>query len=367
MHKIAFVIGQLSVGGTERQLLTLVEHLDRRQFSPLVICLSSRAPLADSFREIDCPLYVLEREESGRFNTLWRVYRVLREFRPDIVHTFAYAARAGIPAAKFGGKARTIQAIRTDPYWQFGFWDRWVLKETDLLLANSQQTIQTLSKLATNLPKHQVICNGLDLSKFEIERQKWHAPLPQGAVTDGSQKIICAVARLQPVKALEVLIQAYALVQRQFPDTQLWLVGDGPQRGELETLANQLQIRAQVIFWGIRSDVPAILNHAAIGVLSSKVEGLPNAIIEYMAAGLPVVATKVGGNPELVIQGETGLLVPPGDGAALSEALLYLVRNPEVACGFGKAGRLHVQENLTVERMVGKTEELYRELLGRHD
>lgn len=361
------MIGQLSVGGTERQLLTLIEHLDRQRFSPSVISLSGNAPLADSFQQINCPLYILERERRGRLGVLWRTYQLLREIQPDIVHTFAYAARAGIPAAKFAGSARTIHAIRTDPNWQIAFWDRWLLKLTDMLLANSRQGIHSLSRRTPNLPAYRVIYNGISLSKFEIQRTKLNTPIADNAVIDGSKKIICAVARLDAVKSLDVLIRAYAQVQPEFPDTQLWLVGDGPKRGDLEILAGNLQIHDKVIFWGLRSDVPAILNHATMGVLSSKVEGLPNAIIEYMAAGLPVVATDVGGNPELVIQGETGLLVPSGDSMALSEAILYLLRNHEVACQLGEAGRNRVQENLTVERMVRETEMLYQELLDQHD
>jgi glycosyltransferase involved in cell wall biosynthesis len=234
------------------------------------------------------------------------------------------------------------------------------------LLANSSESVRILSQSEKNLSSARVIYNGLDLSKFEIQRKNLTEPVPSSAVTDGSRKIVCAVARLCDQKSLDILIGAFAQVQHEFPETQLWLVGDGPQRGDLEILAGNLQIRDKVIFWGLRSDVPAILNYATIGVLSSKVEGLPNAIIEYMAAGLPVVATRVGGNPELVVQGETGQLVPSGDWVALSEALLYLLRNLEVACRFGKAGCSRVQENFTVEQMVKRTETIYQELLDRH-
>ncbi|MDL1894830.1 glycosyltransferase [Anaerolineae bacterium CFX7] len=363
MYKIAFVIGQLAVGGTERQLLTLVEHLDRQRFSPLVICLSESAPLADAFRQLDCSIQVLERKARGRLMTLWRVYQLLRAFRPDIVHTFAYAARAGIPAAKLAGAAKTIVAIRTDPYWQFTFWERWLFKQADLVLANSPQAIQTLAKLGAGLPPHRVIYNGLDLGKFEIERKKLCAPIPEQAALDGSRKIICAVARLDDVKALDVLIQAFAPVHRAFPDTQLWLVGAGPKRAELEMLARTLGLCEQVIFWGIRSDVAAILNHVTIGALSSKVEGLSNAIIEYMAAGLPVVATKVGGNSELVIEGETGFLVSSGDEYALSCRLSSLLENPELRVQFAQNGRKRVEAFFGVDRMAVETQSMYDELL----
>ena len=167
--------------------------------------------------------------------------------------------------------------------------------------------------------------------------------------------------------ALIELLEAFAIVVRSAPETRLWIVGDGPLRGNLEDMTKRLGLEDRVVFWGMRSNVPAILRHATIGVNSSRNEGLANAIIECMAARLPVVATTVGGTPELVVDGETGLLVPPNDPRALAEALLALLRSPETARRLGAAGRRRVEEHFTVERMVTETEAVYEALLSNYD
>jgi glycosyltransferase involved in cell wall biosynthesis len=140
-------------------------------------------------------------------------------------------------------------------------------------------------------------------------------------------------------------------------------VGDGPLRNSLEQLAQALGVSDHVAFLGTRSDVPALLQQVTIGVNSSQNEGFPNAIIEYMAANLPVVATNVGGVPELVIDGETGTLVPSDNPSALADALLYLLRTPVVARRMGAAGRRRVEEHFTAQRMVRETEAVYEALL----
>jgi glycosyltransferase involved in cell wall biosynthesis len=211
-----------------------------------------------------------------------------------------------------------------------------------------------------------VIYNGLDLSTFDCPGT--NSAFPQsdsdrGRTREGSKQVICIVSNLRPPKSVEVLLEAFAVVLQSFPETELWIVGDGPMRNKLEKLVQDLHLTKRIVFWGTRSDVPALLKQVTIGVNSSRNEGLPNAIIEYMAAKLPVVATSVGGTPELVTHNETGLLVPPDDSQALADCLAFLLQNPEVATRMGKAGRRRVEEHFTVERMVAETEAVYEALL----
>ena len=366
---VVYVIGQLTIGGTQRQLLLLVEHLDRSRFQPTVVCLSKHALLASSLQNLGCPTYVLDRGRHGRARTLLQVYQILRSVEPSIVHSFAYASRAGIPAAKLARVSYGIVSIRTDPYREMKLLDRFSIALADLVLANSQHIASTIRfGRPSASPKYRVIHNGLDVQAFDrLLNTPPVDPIPGDVLRCPTRNIICAVATLRPVKCLETLLKAHFIVLSQIPQAQLWLIGDGPVRGELELLARDLGINPNTTFWGMRSDVPAILNQAAIGVLSSRVEGLSNAIIEYMAARLPVVATSVGGNPELVLHGETGLLVPPNDPQALADAIVYILRNPEVARQFGEAGRRRVEEHFTVERMVCETESVYEELLSCND
>jgi len=181
-----------------------------------------------------------------------------------------------------------------------------------------------------------------------------------------SARVICAIANAKEDKGLDVLIEAFAIVRNAFPTARLWIVGDGKLRGHLQALARHLGVADEVVFWGFRSDVPAILSLATVGVNSSRTEGLCNAIMEYMAAGIPTVATTVGGNPELVLDGETGVLTPLNDAQALAHALIGLLADSELAARYGKAARLRLEHNFSMSQMIHQTEAVYEELFDMH-
>jgi glycosyltransferase involved in cell wall biosynthesis len=367
---VLYLIGQLSVGGTERQLLLLAQHLNRSKFRPSVICLSEHAALAGALQKLDCQTFVLRRATDGRLKTLLQTCLLARQVRPRVLHCFGYASRAGILASAVSGTPSNVLSIRLDPQWA-SRWNwlfyRFAVSWADIVLANSFQTVSTLASKGLRLrTPPRVIYNGLDTRAFDRLGSEWSADLRDGHSTNGgpSWQTICVVSNLRPPKCIDQLLEAFAIVVRSAPETRLWVVGDGPLRGNLEDLTKRLALEDRVVFWGMRSNVPAILRHATIGVNSSRNEGLANAIIECMAARLPVVATTVGGTPELVVHGETGLLVPPNDPPALAEALLSLLRSPETARRLGAEGRRRVEEHFTVERMVAETEAVYEALLS---
>ena len=300
---VLYLIGQLSVGGTERQLLLLAKHLDRTKFRPSVICLSERAALADALQKLDCPTFVLRRSTDGRMKTLLQTCQLTRQVRPRILHSFGYASRAGFLAARISGTPNNVLSIRLDPQWA-SRWNwlfyRFAVSWADVVLANSLSNRRYVngSKGLTPRTPPRVIYNGLDILTFD--RLLAESPATslgtmcsrnQGA----SRQTICIVSNFRPPKCLNNLLEAFAIVLRSAPEAQLWIVGDGPLRGNLEDMAKRLGLEDHVVFWGMRSDVPAILRQATIGVNSSRNEGLANAVIEYMAARLPVVATQVGG------------------------------------------------------------------------
>jgi glycosyltransferase involved in cell wall biosynthesis len=166
------------------------------------------------------------------------------------------------------------------------------------------------------------------------------------------------------VKGHPWLIESAASVREQFPDTRYVLVGDGEQRSVFEKQARDLGVRDNFLFLGLRSDIPDILASCDIALLPSRAEGLSNAVLEYMAAGLPVVASRVGGNAELIQDGVTGILVPSEDSAALSAALLKLLSEPSLARRLGQAGREFTIQNFSFERLVQDVDALYTELLS---
>lgn len=364
--KVVYVIGQLQVGGTEMQLAALLQNLDVRRYEAHVICLSDGFPLPiGQLSGSNARLYALGRERKGRLRTLWDVFVLLRSLSPTIVHAYSYAIRAAIPAAKLAGNSKVVISFRTDPRrWATPF-DRLLIGFADLIIENSTSAIQALRvvrKSSEAIPCR-VIHNGLDLELFDRDLGgALVSPIP--FLTAQKGRVICAVGSLRPVKCFSLLIEAFALLKKRLPGLRLMIVGDGGERASLETLARDLGVQSSLLLCGLRTDIPAILQRSYLGVLSSRHEGLPNAILEYMAARLPVVATDVGGNREAVRDGETGLLVPFGDPQALSDAMLYVLQNPDVARRFGEAGRRRVEAAFTVERMVRGTEAAYESLLA---
>jgi glycosyltransferase involved in cell wall biosynthesis len=165
------------------------------------------------------------------------------------------------------------------------------------------------------------------------------------------------------VKGHPSLIEAAPKILAEFLDTRFVLVGDGAARKEFESRVAKLGVDKSFLFLGRRDDVPEILACCDIAVLPSRAEGLPNAVLEYLAAGLPTIATNVGGNAEILKHGVTGLLVPPGDSDALASALLALLRSPALATQIAANGNKYVQENFSFGRLVKQIEDLYSELL----
>jgi glycosyltransferase involved in cell wall biosynthesis len=203
-----------------------------------------------------------------------------------------------------------------------------------------------------------VIHNGLDLPRFDARmREGLKAPVPE---TGGAPVVLHVANMNHPVKRQEDLLRALAMVRLKGQVLHAFLVGDGPRRPELERMTRELGLTDTVHFLGHRADVPAVYARADFGVLCSSAEGMSNAVMEGMAAGLPMVVTRVGGNPELVADGERGLVVPPLRPQELSEAFLRLLGNRELGRRMGAEARAFVERELSLERMVRRHDALYR-------
>jgi len=359
--KVLYVVGQLSVGGTELQLLHLIKGLDRNRFEPMVVCLSGIfVSLSYEFQQCDISLVLLDREEKGRLKVFARLWRILRKFKPDITHAFGYASRVAIPVSKLASEAKNIVSIRTQPEWQANWLDRIINSLADQVLTNSRYTADLIYFGFLKRVPVRVIYNGIDLYKFDISsRENLNVSFEQNV------SIMGVVARLDPVKGLDVLLQAFAIMCKSMSNIRLWIVGDGPEKKRLQDQATCLNIESKVVFWLQRRDIPAILRYVRIGVLSSHHEGLPNAVIEYMAAGLPVVATNVGGLAELVKHNSTGFLVPVNNPQELANAIIKLLNNPLMDNRFGLKGREFVEQALDMAKMIVNTEDVYTELMRR--
>ncbi|MBI5788221.1 MAG: glycosyltransferase family 4 protein [Candidatus Schekmanbacteria bacterium] len=209
--------------------------------------------------------------------------------------------------------------------------------------------------------KIQVIYSGIDTKRFQLAAKPLSLRAEWGVKPD--EKLIGIVAVLRNKKGHRFLIRAAAAILNRHPKTKFVFVGSGPKEQEIKEEIAQKKLDRYFILAGKRDDIPEVLNSLDVFVLPSQMEALGQAIIEAMAAGLPVVASRVGGIPELVREGETGFLVPPEDSNALAGAIIKLLNQPQTARQMGLAGQKTVQENFDYHQMIGNTERLYRSLL----
>jgi glycosyltransferase involved in cell wall biosynthesis len=297
-----------------------------------------------------------------------RLARLIRERRPHIVHSHTVhanlLARVVRPLAAVrvlvctahsideGGRLRQLLYRLTDPF-------------CDLTTQVSQAGLERYVRVgAVPAGKIRFIPNGVDTARFKPER-KARLALRKELGVEGSF-VWLAVGRLEPPKDYPNLLKAFARVAAEQAGAVLLIAGDGPLRPAAQELARELGLERRVTFLGIRRDVPQLMNAADAYVMSSAWEGMPMVLLEASASGLPIVATDVGGNPEVVVEGESGFLVPATDHEALAAAMLRLMRLPEEERRrMGEAGRRHVETNYALDRVVDRWEELYRELLAR--
>jgi len=300
---------------------------------------------------------------------LFALARFLKKEKVDLLATFFKNANYfGTLAGELSGGTRIISSRRNLGYWQTGrdlfllkIMNRW----TDFVIANSSAVRDAVvKKEGVDAPKIEVIYNGLDLDEFTnrlIPREEAKRRLGISPET----LLVGTLSNLRAVKAVDIFIKSAFVVSKKFPQTKFMIVGEGPQRRALETLVERLGIKDRVIFAGGAAEVFPYLSAFDIGVLSSSSEGFSNSILEYMLAGLPVVATRVGGNPEIISEGENGYLVPPGEPQPLAERIMALLGDERLRLSLGENARFKVAENFSLKRMVAEFESCFMRLCGR--
>jgi glycosyltransferase involved in cell wall biosynthesis len=242
--------------------------------------------------------------------------------------------------------------------------NRWTAGLGDRAIAVCELARQVeIEQTGVSPDKVVTIHNGIDVGKFSYPGPQSPAQVRDSFGIPKGVPLVGTVGRFRPQKGLADLLAAMVQVRHLIPSARLLLVGGGELLDDLETKALSSGLGTAVTFAGMRSDVPKILAALDVFVSSSLWEGMPNAILEAMAAGLPVVATAVGGTPEVVEDGVTGLLVPPGDPKALAEAIACLLQDIDLRQQMGQAGRGRVTQHFSIERMVERTQTLYEQLL----
>jgi glycosyltransferase involved in cell wall biosynthesis len=357
---VALFFSRFIPGGTEHQMIQLASRLDRGHFKVHIACLR-RSGAWLSRIEKDFPHVAEFPVSSFRHPSTARQMRAFARWCRDnaitVLHaTDIYANIFALPTAAVAGVPVRIanrREINPDKSVPLIALQRASYAFAHRVVANSSAAAARLRREGVPRARITVIPNGIDLQAFSPRQ----AP-PQ-------LRRVITVANLRPEKAHEVLIDAAATLRQRHPQLEFWIVGDGPRRDELTALAAARGLTAHMHFLGHREDVPALLAASDLYVLPSRSEAFPNALIEAMAAGLPVVATTAGGIVELVQDGVTGRLVPPDDAHALASAVGSLVDDPVRAGAMGSAGRAMVEARFSFDRMVAGFEALYRAELQR--
>lgn len=369
--KIAYIITSTGVGGAEKILYHTVTGLDYNQYSVSVCSLKEKGEIAKELEKKSIEVHSLHMTSEERFLgwltstiALLKLFSYLRRLRPTIVHSFLF--RANILARIAGyltGVPIIISSIRVmgGEKEYFHFLERMTSFMVDRYVTVSESMKRyIINKSKIPVGKISVIYNGVN-TKSHDSLQMQDVKLPFDI--EAKDKILMTVGRLHRQKGHRYLFQAISKVQKKIPEVKLLVIGEGEEENNLKNLAESLDLTDQIIFAGLRFDVEKILSIAELFILPSLWEGMPNALLEAMAAGKPVVATDVGGIPELVVHGETGLLVSPEDSDALADAIIDLLQDRLKAKEMGEAGRVRVEENFNISETLVRTENLYRELL----
>jgi glycosyltransferase involved in cell wall biosynthesis len=366
----------LDTGGLERIVVDLVREGRRLGQEVSVLCLERPGTLGSQVEALGGRLVCVGKKPGLRFGGGGAIQAALRELRPDVLHTHQVGALfyAG-PAARAAGAPVIVHTehINNIRKANDGFFRRqrmswlwwWAARHARKFFCVSADIADELGGRGI-VPRHklEVLLNGINTEPFRapFDRAAFRGSL--GIPADAP--VIGTVGRLNEVKRQDLLLRAFAQVKTECPAARLLLVGDGPQRATLEALASQLELGGAVHFAGYQAHPENYLRAMDLFALTSRLEGLPLAILEAWAAGLPVVASAVGGVPDLVAPGANGLLFPSGDEAALTGLLLEMLRAPGRARALGDAGRAEVFAKYDLRRMAGDYDRHYRELLGRN-
>ena len=347
-------------------MVNLVNRMDPERFRHDVVCIGSDGPMASRIEQAGVSVHAIGKGQGSDYGLALKLAQVMRRRRPGIVHTRNWGSVDGILAARMAGVPVVIHGEHgreaADPEGRnrrrtlarrlLGRWvDRFVTVSADLERWLSDEAGVPAGKVVR-------IVNGVDTEKFRPASDK--SALREKLGIPPENFVVGAVGRLDAVKDYGTLIRAAG---RGGDGTLLMIAGSGPCREELEQVAREQGLNGSIQFLGEREDVPGLMRVFDLFVLSSVGEGMSNTILEAMASGLPVAATRVGGNPELVEEGVTGTLVPPGDPEKLAAAIRSYRDDPSRARAHGEAGREKAVSSFSLSRMVREYEALYEEAL----
>lgn len=370
--KVLYFLIDETRGGVEEHVLSLIQGLDPKTFEVFLVCPEGlHLKLKENLNGTPCQVFSLHLQNWLQVQETLKLLEFLKKIKPHIVHSHNFRANFIVaPIARCVGVPAVIETVHLTGFWRKGLkcsyflWDRLLSKITTRIIAVSHSIKKHLVEVKKiNESKVVVIHNGRDLSRFkpyeqaEIDRLKEKLGIPKDKL------IISVIGRLHEQKGHRYLIEAIPSVMSTQPSLHTFVVGDGPLETSLKQKTEELGISGSVTFTGFRENIQEWIGISDVIVLPSLYEGLPLTLIEAAATEKPVIATRVDGTPEIVVDGETGLLVPPRNPTGLAEAVIKILKDDNRRRLMGRQGRIHVMEMFDFQHQLEKTTQLYNELV----
>lgn len=364
--KVLYFITELDIGGAEQLLLLTLKNINRQKFAPTVCCFYG-GDLAGEIEKLGIRVIDLKIRNKFVLSSLFRLYNLLKKEKFDIVHTHLFHANI---IGRIAARLCRVPVVISTHHYAFNyngplgiFWERLTAGLADRVIVVSEAARRFyLNQVNSLKDKLVLIYNGIDLRQ---DSQSHRVNLRQQLSLNNDFVIGC-IGRFAPVKGQDYLLRAAGDIIKTGRKIKVLLVGSGALEGHLKKIARDLGISEQVIFLESRRDVPAVLEALDLYIQPSLQEGLSIIILEALAMEKPTIASAVGGNAEVIINGESGILVPPRDHKALAEAIINLFENKTLARQLGVNGRLRVKEKFDIKENIRQTESLYEYLIEKN-
>ncbi len=362
------LITELDIGGAEKLLLSFIKKLNRSKYNVITAYLNGEGKLAGDFRKAGFKVFNLRMRNRMDLGAVIRLYRFLKRENIGILHTHLIQADL---CGFIAGKMASVPVIISTKHNPDEFRKRFsICVRLDGIFSNHSDRVIAVSHAVKDFlvkwekiseGKFTVIHNGVNLEEFSIDTDIAEKKRELGI--NLSSKVVGSVGRLDRQKGHVFFLKAIPKILEDFSDIRFIFVGEGPLRSKLEKMASELRVNQNIIFTGIRPDVADILSILDIFVLPSIFEGFGIVLLEAMAIGKPVVASRVGGIPEIVDHGLTGILIEPANPSAIAGSVVKLLKNPVEAKRIANAGRAEVGRRFTADAMARKIEGVYDEIL----
>jgi len=373
---LAHVIYRLDVGGLENGLVNLINGLPQGRYRHAIICIKDYTDFRFRIRHPDVQYFALNKKEGNDLSIYLKLWSLFRRLRPALVHTRNLAAlEAQLPAFLAAVPCRIHSEHGRDVHDIDGTNRRYqklrrvfqTIIHLNIALSRDLEGY-LLQKVGVRQDKVLQIYNGVDTTRFALPNDGEQESAADFPFRDKGLVVIGTVGRMEPVKDQLTLTRAFVQLLESQPETRqylrLVLVGDGSLREQARVILQQANSENLAWLPGSRGDIPEILRSLDLFVLPSLAEGVSNTILEAMASGLPVIATRVGGNSELVVEGETGLLVPAGDPSAMADAIGQYLRQQQMIAEHGASGRVRIEREFSIHSMLAKYQRVYDDILA---